>query len=76
MSKKSTRKSKSVPPVAPVVVEAKVVETKVVVEAAPAPTHEEIARRAYELYIARGATRGCEFQDWITAERELTTRAA
>jgi hypothetical protein len=73
MAKRNVRKSKSVPPVAPVV--APVVEAKVVA-AAPAPTHEEIARRAYELYLARGAARGCEFEDWITAERELATRAA
>jgi hypothetical protein len=35
------------------------------------PTHEQIARRAYELYLARGATDGQAEQDWMQAEREL-----
>jgi hypothetical protein len=35
------------------------------------PTHEQIARRAYELYLARGATDGQAEQDWTQAEREL-----
>ncbi len=35
------------------------------------PTHEQIARRAYELYLARGATDGHAEQDWMQAEREL-----
>ena len=32
---------------------------------------ERIAERAYELYLARGAADGGDFDDWITAEREL-----
>jgi len=36
-----------------------------------APTHEQIARRAYELYLARGGTHGSEQADWFQAEREL-----
>jgi hypothetical protein len=35
------------------------------------PTHEEIARRAYELYLARGAQPGNPDEDWAQAEREL-----
>lgn len=69
MAKRSIRKSKSVPPAAPVSARAPVMELS-------APTHEQIARRAYELYLQRGATHGCDLQDWITAERELSTRAA
>ena len=34
-------------------------------------TSEEIAFRAYRIYLERGATPGNEFQDWIQAEREL-----
>jgi hypothetical protein len=34
---------------------------------------EQIAARAYELYLARGAADGQDFDDWITAERELST---
>ena len=37
---------------------------------------EQIQRRAYELFEARGATHGCDLADWLTAERELTGTAA
>ena len=43
--------------------------------AATAPTREEIARRAYEIYVARGRTGGHETEDWVQAERELAARA-
>jgi hypothetical protein len=32
---------------------------------------ERIAARAYELYLARGGAHGNDWQDWLTAEREL-----
>lgn len=35
------------------------------------PTHEEIALRAYEIYLERGGSPGDAFQDWMRAEREL-----
>ncbi|PTL77664.1 DUF2934 domain-containing protein [Vitiosangium sp. GDMCC 1.1324] len=35
------------------------------------PTHEQIARRAYELFLSRGASHGRHEDDWIQAEREL-----
>lgn len=35
------------------------------------PTHEDIAMRAYELYIERGREPGREHEDWSRAEREL-----
>ena len=34
-------------------------------------TDEEIRQRAYEIYLARGATPGLELDDWLQAEREL-----
>jgi hypothetical protein len=37
-----------------------------------APTSEEIARRSYEIYLARGAQPGHEVEDWLTAEAELS----
>jgi len=37
----------------------------------PEPTREEIERRAYEIYLERGGTEGCEMEDWLQAEREL-----
>jgi hypothetical protein len=41
-----------------------------VVAKAPA-THDEIARRAYELWLARGRKDGTHLEDWLAAEREL-----
>ena len=35
------------------------------------PTHEEIAARAYELYLARGSLDGYSEEDWLLAEAEL-----
>jgi hypothetical protein len=36
-----------------------------------APTHEEIALRAYEIYLERGGVSGDALEDWTRAEREL-----
>ena len=36
------------------------------------PTQEEIALRAYHIYLERGCTPGDPMEDWIRAERELT----
>jgi hypothetical protein len=36
------------------------------------PTDEQIARRAYELYLNRGQTPGHELEDWLQAKRELS----
>jgi hypothetical protein len=35
------------------------------------PTQSEIARRAYEIYLARGGSHGCDLDDWLQAEQEL-----
>ena len=35
------------------------------------PTAEEIAQRAYEIYLARGEEPGHDQEDWLRAEREL-----
>jgi len=35
------------------------------------PTHEAIAARAYELYLARGSMDGYSEEDWLLAEAEL-----
>ena len=34
-------------------------------------TPEEIAERAYELYMARGGAHGNDLDDWLRAESEL-----
>ncbi len=36
---------------------------------------DEIARRAYELYLNRGQEDGHDLEDWLRAEREITARA-
>lgn len=36
------------------------------------PSFEQIQRRAYELFVARGASDGGDLADWLTAEQELT----
>jgi len=36
------------------------------------PTEEEIAVRAYHIYLERGEAAGNPTDDWLQAERELT----
>jgi len=36
---------------------------------------EDIARRAYELYVQRGSEPGKDVEDWIRAEKELSISA-
>jgi hypothetical protein len=43
--------------------------------AAP-PSPEEIAKRAYELYLQRGSLSGYELEDWLQAEAELIAASA
>ena len=38
------------------------------------PTSEEIAQRAFELFLARGGEHGHHEEDWHRAERELRER--
>ena len=40
------------------------------------PSFEQIQRRAYELFEARGATHGFDWADWFTAEQELIATSA
>lgn len=35
------------------------------------PTREEIAVRAYEIFLQRGGAPGNELADWVLAERQL-----
>jgi len=43
---------------------------------APNDVREQIARRAYELYEARGREDGHDLDDWLRAEAEITGEAA
>ena len=45
-------------------------------KAAEAPTHDEIALRAYHIYLQRNGTPGNPFDDWKRAEQELLAAAA
>jgi hypothetical protein len=38
------------------------------------PRPDEIAMRAYEIFMARGAIHGSDLDDWLQAESELTRR--
>lgn len=35
------------------------------------PSEDEIRERAYQHYLERGGGHGMDFDDWLTAEREL-----
>jgi len=37
-------------------------------------TDRDIARRAYDLYLARGGAHGHDVDDWFQAERQLRQR--
>jgi hypothetical protein len=39
----------------------------------PSPSHEQIALRAYEIWLDRGALHGGDQADWFQAEQELWT---
>ena len=44
------------------------------IAAEPDSTREdEIRRRAFEIYLERGREPGRDLEDWLQAERELTT---
>ena len=49
---------------------AKAAETREA-SAANAARDEDIRRRAYEIYLARGEQPGRDLDDWLAAEREL-----
>ena len=42
----------------------------------PAPTHDEIAQLAFNLYESRGRQDGHDVEDWVRAEQELVLRYA
>jgi hypothetical protein len=44
--------------------------------AAGQPTQEQIALRAYQIYLERGGAPGNELEDWARAEGELLAKNA
>lgn len=52
-------------------------QTKTVMESSePVPTPDEIARRAYEIFLGRGEEPGRDVDDWLQAESELLSERA
>jgi len=43
-------------------------------KAASRPSADDVARRAYDIFLARGATHGSDLDDWLQAEHELMKR--
>jgi hypothetical protein len=42
---------------------------------ASTPNHDEIAQRAYELFLSSGAMHGRDLEHWLRAESELRDRS-
>jgi hypothetical protein len=40
-------------------------------QSAARPSYDAVARRAYELYLQRGCSHGQDWDDWLSAERQL-----
>ncbi len=40
------------------------------------PTEKQIARRAYEMYTARGNENGRDIDDWLAAEKQLWAQSS
>jgi hypothetical protein len=38
------------------------------------PSHDEIAEKAFQIYLERNGAPGDPMQDWIRAEQELTAK--
>ena len=41
-------------------------------ESRPSPSHDEITRRAYQIYLDRGCPQGRDLEHWFEAEQQLT----
>jgi hypothetical protein len=67
--RKTVKTAVTAPSSAPAVVAA-------VSEGVIAVPEDEIARRAFEVYCARGGQPGSALEDWLQAERELTAAAS
>jgi len=52
--------------------EAPALKTKKAATPKSKPTQDQIAARAYEIYLERGATPGDPMQDWLRAEHQLS----
>lgn len=41
------------------------------IDGRPTDVEDQISRRAYELYLARGGEAGHDLEDWLRAEKEI-----
>jgi hypothetical protein len=41
----------------------------------PEPSQEEIATRAFEIYVSEGCREGTDLENWLRAEQELRSGA-
>lgn len=74
-TKSTTKRTTKRPPANAVETIATVnVETAPVDTKRAEPARDDIARRAYELFLARGRQHGRAQEDWLSAERELRER--
>jgi Protein of unknown function (DUF2934) len=71
---KTTTGARNVPVTSATPVNTAQVATAKAAPANSAPSKDQIARRAHEIYVARGQTPGHELEDWIQAERELMSK--
>ena len=44
---------------------------KQITDPGSAPTHEQIAQRAYEIFVERGQPQGHDLDHWLEAEAQL-----
>jgi len=51
--------------------EKKEAQQQPIIKQKPPPTEDDIRKRAYEIYCARGGGPGDEVDDWLKAEAEL-----
>jgi hypothetical protein len=72
---KSPRTTKSAPPSTPKATTSKKSPAPDATRAStPNGSDDAIARRAYEIYQARGGDHGADVDDWLQAEREIRSR--
>src|SRR5437868_4109427 len=47
-----------------------------VIDSSGAPTHEQIAERAYQIWLIRGMPAGTDAENWFEAEKQLRSALA
>jgi Protein of unknown function (DUF2934) len=42
----------------------------------PGASHEQIAGKAHEIWLAKGCPQGCDLENWLEAEQQLQNKSA